>query len=96
MFDKKITNPVLKFYIERIKSMYPADQIGEMLKQSVKSWADNLSYLEKEKILLRIEILTFPVNAFLLIRAFGLMIISAMGGLSYWINSANGGDQPEE
>lgn len=76
--------------------MYPADQIGEMLKQSAKSWADVLSYLEKEKILLKIEILTFPVNAFLLIRAFGLMIISAMGGLSYWINSTNGGDQPQQ
>lgn len=53
-----------------------------------------MSYIEKEKILLKIEVLTFPVNASLLIRAFGLMIISAMGGLSYWINSTQGGDQP--
>jgi hypothetical protein len=96
LYHKKISNPVHKFYIARIKSMYPEDQISEVLKQTAKAWGDVMSYLEKEKALLRIEILTFPVNAFLIVRATGLMLISALGGLSYWIESAKSQSQQEQ
>lgn len=96
MYDKEINDPVLNYYIARIKSIYPLKQISSVLKQANKAWSDVFNHVEKEKILLKIEILTFPVNASLLIRAFGLMIISAMGGLAYWIQSAkSSGEEPE-
>ena len=85
VYDKEPTDDVVKALIKALKDICPADQYSPYLKNLYKAWNLMATNLEKEKLVDKIQVLSFKVESNIVVRFFTLVLFSTLATLKFWL-----------
>jgi hypothetical protein len=85
IFDKQLSNDMVKTYIRCLKEVCPPSQYTDYLKVISKLWTSITSNIEKERLNNYIQILTMNANRAFVLRMAFAVVFSLLGGIKFWM-----------